>query len=401
MIRTLAVAVLSLWGAALFAQPRPLLSGDHPVDWWFVFKFNAGVFPGCGEAATPTCRFGGTPQHYKIGQQFAFASSESASLKMGSGCAGDTTKDPLGSTFDQVYNGAFFYALWNDQFKGDPMNDANSPWGHSKGMLAWDGNGEGFVLQVSTPSWPASGRADTPRQTDGNTLGCVEDDDVKVSQHFFALKLTRSDLTAVLRALQNASVATRVNNLQLVRNGGPADVQQLVNGLGVHSKATAATMTALSTGVKVISKPSGLQVPPWQMVSSLLGGIPLRVASWWNDPWIFTTTALTPMGCWSSALKKPGAVEIATSGQFAQKTFVLEGGGGPNFNHAKIGVSQDPSKHYSIFGDMNQQGDITGAKCDSSQNGRGGLFFVVDNAALFKDVTSLLQGAKAGTGPSN
>src|SRR5947199_2640123 len=33
----------------------------------------------------------------------------------------------------------------------------SSPWGHSKGVLAWNDAGEGFVMQVSTPSWPASG----------------------------------------------------------------------------------------------------------------------------------------------------------------------------------------------------------------------------------------------------
>jgi len=29
--------------------PAPLLSKGHPVDWWFVFKFNAKSFPGCGQ----------------------------------------------------------------------------------------------------------------------------------------------------------------------------------------------------------------------------------------------------------------------------------------------------------------------------------------------------------------
>ena len=35
----------------------------------------------------------------------------------------------------------------------------------------------------------------------------------------------------------------------------------------------------LSTGVKFMAKPSGLHVPPWQMVSSLLGGVGLRTAT--------------------------------------------------------------------------------------------------------------------------
>ena len=121
--------------------------------------------------------------------------------KQGGGCIGDTTADPLGATFGQVYNGSFFYVLWNDQFYGDPLKDKDAPRGHSKGMLAWNNNGTGMVLQVSTPSWPASGSAMEPRKTDGNTLGCVADNDVLVSQHFFALALSKDDVVAVLKAL--------------------------------------------------------------------------------------------------------------------------------------------------------------------------------------------------------
>ncbi|HTS66239.1 MAG TPA: deoxyribonuclease II family protein [Candidatus Acidoferrales bacterium] len=385
------------------AAPRPLLSAGQPVDWWFVFKFNTKSFPGCGGTAQRACIFGGTPQTYKegFGQQFALASSENAKLTMGGGCVGDTTKDPVGATFDQVYNGSYFYAIWNDQFKGDPEKDAETPWGHSKGMVAWNGAGEGFVMQVSTPSWPAAGSKSHPRKTDGNTLGCVKDDDVEVSQHFFALRLTKDDLATVLKAVQNASVATAPKNLQVVKNGGPADIQQLVNGLGVESKSTGATMAKLSTGVRLISKPSALHVPVWQLVSAELGGIPLRAATWWEGPKIPSTTASTKMGCWDKNLGKPGAVEIATSGQFGGKTLGLLGGACTDCNHAKVGVSTDAGSHLSIFGDMNQQGDITGKDCKSSQNGRGGLFYVLDNATLFAGVKSLIQGSSGGTGGSN
>src|ERR1700730_9207022 len=160
--------------------PEPLLSAGHPVNWWFVFKFNSKAFPGCGGGATRTCPFGGTVQNYKspFGQQFVYASSDKSTLQKGSGCSGDTTTDPLGATMDEVYNNDFHYVVWNDQFYDDPVikgctKECGSPWGHSKGLLAWNAGGEGFVLQVSTPSWPASGNAKSPRKTDGNTLGCV------------------------------------------------------------------------------------------------------------------------------------------------------------------------------------------------------------------------------------
>lgn len=71
----------------------------------------------------------------------------------------------VGATFNEVYNGDYSYVVWNDQFYAHPKLDCastngncSSPWGHSKGMLAWDASGDGLVLQVSTPSWPGGER---------------------------------------------------------------------------------------------------------------------------------------------------------------------------------------------------------------------------------------------------
>jgi hypothetical protein len=390
--------------------PAPLLSAGHPVDWWFVFKLNTKTFPECGAGVVRKCIFGGTVQDYKAGfsQQFAFASSENAKLQPGSVCAGDTTTDPLGATFDQIYNGngSYNYLIWNDQFYDDPViagckKECGSPWGHSKGMLAWNTAGDGMVLQVSTPSWPAAGNVKSPRKKDGNTLGCVLDDDVLVSQHFFALKLTKDDLVKVLKALQNASVVTDPKNPQIVKNGGPADVQALVKTLGVKSKATSALTETLSSGVELISKPSALNVPPWQMVSSFLKGVSLRAATWWASPEIPSTTATTKIGCWSNTLGKPGPVDIATTGTWAGQEIGLTGGLGSDFNHSKIGVSTSETEHYAIFGDMNQQGTLSGPNCASSQNGRGGTFYVVNNEELAASLTDLIKGKSANPAPAN
>jgi hypothetical protein len=376
--------------------PTPLLKTGQPVDWWFVFKFNTDSFPACGGTAQRACLFGGTAQTYKsFGQQFAFASSANHTLQQGSGCAGDTTTDPLGATFNQVYNGKLFYVLWNDQFYGDPIATEASPAGHSKGMLAWDKDGNGVVLQVSTPSWPGSGNSKNPRKTDGNTLGCVKDDNVLVSQHFFSLKLNKDDVILVLKALTRASVVTDPTKPQIVNNGGPADIQALVKGLGGVYKGKDFGKDKLSSGVTLISKPSNLNVPPWQMISALLDGEPLRAATWWANPEIPTTTADTVVGCWDSSLGKPGAVEIATTGTWDGKTIGLEGMADPEGNHAKVGVSTG-THTYSIFGDMNQQGSLgPPKKCSSSQNGRGGLFYVVDDPELFKSVGALIKGETA------
>ena len=384
-----------------FTAPAPLLKKGHPVDWWFVFKFNAATFPGCG-GPERACLFGGTVQDYgsKYSQQYVYSSSENPKLQKGSGCAGDTLDDPIGATFNQVYNNSYYYVLWNDQFYDDPhikgcSKSCGSPWGHSKGMLAWNDAGEGFVMQVSTPSWPASGNHSRPRQTDGNTLGCIDDNNVKVSQHFLALKLNKDDLILVLKALQNASVVTDPTNEQIVLNGGPSDVRARVKSLGKKSRNTTHMKVKLSTGVVLISKPSALHVPPWQFISATMDGIPLRAATWWAAPKIPSTTESTGITCWNDGLGTPGPVQIAITGEWDGMRLGLKGGPQLDSNHAKIGVSTDPGQPYSIFGDLNQQGALSGEKCSSSQNGRGGTFYILKNKTLFNSVTSLIAGETA------
>lgn len=392
----------------------PMAGKDQPVDWFFAFKFNSATFPGCtDDGVTPVVGsegiFGGTFQIYKNGhsQQYVFATSENPTLKKGEACLGATLNDPLGATFAQVYlTDEFNYMIWNDQFYSDPPQFPkfqDKPWGHSKGMLAWNEDGEGFVLQVSTPSWPASGSKENPRMTDGNTLGCIKDDDVEVSQHFFCLKINKSDLTIILNALINASVVTGQDIPQIVKNGGPADIQALVKLVGKVSKSRTFTAETLSSGVQILSKPSAIASPVWQLVSAQLGSIPLRVATWWEEPAVFSTDENTPISCWPDDMNKPGAVEIATSGIWDGTSLGFLGGAHPTRNHAKIGVSKDPMKPISIFGDMNQQGTLNPISeksgepetCVISQNARGGLFYVVNNQQLFESVSALLSGDSA------
>ena len=392
-------------GISSVSALSPLTANGHPVDWWFAFKFNSGSFPGCAGTAKPVCLFGGQVQSFSSSsQQYAFASSELKTLSAGDGCVGDTTADPVGATFNEIYNGSLNYVLWNDQFYQDPKicgnsNDCSAPWGHSKGVIAWNNSGDGLVMQVTTPDWPGSGSKMSPRKSEGNSLGCTQsDNDILVSQHFFALKLTKDDVVKVLSALQNASVVTDVHNAQIVKTGGPSDIAALVGNLGVRSASTTFTHETLSTGIQLISKPSALHVPPWQMVSAVLDGVSLRTATWWANPEIPSTTSSTTIDCWDSSLSTPGAVEIATSGIFGGKTLGFKGVATSNGNHAKIGVSTSGAHHYAIFGDMNQQGAISG-NCKSSQNGRGGLFFVIDDADLADSVTNLIAGDSAPTAP--
>jgi hypothetical protein len=380
--------------------PVPLLEKDKPVDWWFVYKFNAQTFPTCdkGEDADRECPFGGNPAAYRNSQQFVFASSANASLTKSDGCAGTT--DPVATTFDQIYRGKFRYLVWNDQFYKEPKvhacnaNSCGGPWGLSKGVLAWNDEGEGLVIQVTTPSWPAIGSKKFDRKA-GNTLGCIKKpNNIQNAQHFFALKLNKDNLLKVLDALANASVVTDVQELELVNIGGsPKEIKDRVMKLGQKSDSTEVKQFDLSSDIKLISKPSAMHVPPWQMLSSVLVSVDLKAATWWSSPQIPTTNGTKKIGCWDETLKnEPGAVEIAVTGQWDGEEIGLIGGQ----NHSKVGVSTSGKQHLSIFADLNQQGSLSG-NCSSSQNGRGGMFYVLNNERLFEDMTKLLDGKVAPT----
>jgi hypothetical protein len=131
------------------------------------------------------------------------------------------------------------------------------------------------------------------------------------------------------------------------------------------------------------------------------------VATFWQRDLIFSTPGLTQPGCWPPVLKpvSPGAVQIALTGTWDGKVIGLTGtpqrgaaGATIGANHAKVGVSTGSGPPLTILADMNQDGTISakGAlTCSSSQNGRGGLFFVMENQALHDSVAALLAGGSA------
>jgi hypothetical protein len=394
---TIASLVLAGSGPAR-AEIQPQLAKGKGADWIFVYKFNTRAFPHCADNADRSCPFGGKPMTYRSGwgQQYVYATKDHPALQEGSECVGDSEKDPVGATFEQIYDGGLNFVVWNDQFYNDPKiagcgTSCPSPWGHSKGVLAWDNDGSGLVLQVTTPSWPGAGNRHKARH-DGNTLGCVGDNNVLVAQGFFALKLNRDDTLAVARALANSSVVTDPKNPQIVKNGGPDDIRRVVAGLGVKSRSQQMTRTVLSTGVTLLSKPSAINASPWHLVSSVLGGVDLRVATWWNKNDIPDTKAGKVPACWPTQgnWRAPGAVRNAQLGNWDGTPLGLLGIGSQMGNHAKIGVSTSGSKPYAIFGDLNQEGALAGA-CAAKQNGRGGLFFVVEDKKLHDGVEALIS----------
>lgn len=376
--------------AGVAGPPTPLLDQTHPVQWFFAYKFNASSFP-TRQLRKSDCIFGGKPLTQKTGLKYAVASSAFSALTDVSGpLIGTTLNDPVGATFNEIYNGHLNFVVWNDQFNGHPRvhgcgDNCDAPWGHMKGVLAWDNAGNGLILQVSTPVWPGSGTAQHPRVGDGNTLGCTNKNNVKFAQAFFALKLSPADTAVVLDALANSSAPADVNEPQIRYIGGPPEFVTRALQLGQKDPPSATVIdTVLSSGVRLISKPSNLQVPPWQLVSARLGGIPLRTATW-ADPPIPEVDSSHPLTCWRSDLGSPGRIQVALTGRWMTKLI----GVSASSSHAKIGFSLDDTKPLTIFGDMNQQGALSG-NCTSAQNGRGGLFFVLEDRQLYATIRQLI-----------
>lgn len=394
------------------ASLAPLLGDGSSADWWFVFKLATEGFAGC--SGKPSCIFGGDVQSYKTGFGLQYLEAHSAggttsTLALNANCLG-SSDDPVSKTFAQIYDGtAPNYVIWNDQFYGDPQpsispkcssTECGAPWGHSKGAIAWDENGAGFVMQVSTPDWPGNGDNSKTR-SQGNTLGCVLDDNAKVAQHFFAIRLaTADDTKAVLQALQTASAVTDPANSELVKlTKGPSDLATLAQSLGQLSEATQPFDGKISTaGVRLIAKPHALNIPPWHMVSAL-SGAGLRTATWWASPKISSTKAGTP-GCWDSSLPEAQEVQVALTGSWAGTTIGFKGVTATSGNHAKIAHSLTGTT--SVFGDMNMQGSYSASDgaCTSSQNGRGGIFFLLEDQVMHDGLQSLLAGTTSDYEPS-
>ena len=293
-----------------------------------------------------------------------------------------TTTDPVRATFDSIYNGSPFFLIWNDQFYGDPKIEGcgngqlQFPLGPFQGHASLGTEkGDGLVLQVTTLSWPAAGSAKHPRKA-GNTLGCVStQNNINNAQHFFSLKLDKKGVLAVLAGLKNASVATDPANGQIARLGGPQEIRDAAEALGqkparkAPAKKTPEDLkiiqTQLTPDVMLISKPSNLNVPPWQMVSALLDG----ASEAYGDVVGFasksssSTKKSTKIGCWEGRVEvrqqESGRRHHRQERQLRWARAWLDRRAEPRRGwRDHVGIE----RLRLIFGDLNQQGTIKPVK---------------------------------------
>ena len=96
------------------------------------------------------------------------------------------------------------------------------------------------------------------------------------------------------------------------------------------------------------------------MVSAQLGGVSLRVASWWADPEIYSTVKGQTPSCWAPGLGTPGAVQNT----FQAYTQIV---GAPNdFHWTTLSVVD-----YGGSGGTGTRGACFGSVVDQLGSGRG------------------------------
>jgi len=111
----------------------------NPVDWFIVYKM-----PVLSKSKNP---------NFNQGYGYATLDPTHSSAFQISSNTLDKAAGYLGNTLDQVYNGAktkVGWMMYNDQ---NPDGSQTSTYGHSKGVVGFDGT-SGFWLIHSVPRWP-------------------------------------------------------------------------------------------------------------------------------------------------------------------------------------------------------------------------------------------------------
>ncbi|MFA6035188.1 MAG: deoxyribonuclease II family protein [Myxococcota bacterium] len=352
----------------------PLDGNGKPVDWWFLLKLPQGATSLCSGTTSPGCQYWQAPRAGGVCYLYADSNNPSLQLYSSPKLGFDNLvgpNNPVTRTLNQITGKSFI--IWNDQgsktSKPNKYPDKGAPIAHSKGAAAF-GVASGFVMNASTPNFP---------DPDLYTLGCQQDDNVEVSQHFFCFSLKKDGMTSWAQSIANAQLSVIANNNW---TGIFADTT-----VGGHS-TTQTLQTLGNVPIQLIVKGSKDFFIPWDYVTNTIGSS-VNALTWYASP----TTPPIPQGFKSSCLYKTPAnynIDIVTSLTTPDGTYSWCGQGEANgsYNHAKLGVGSSP---LVIAGSMNMQGDITVAGCESSQMGRGGDFYGLQSEELFDSLNQVFK----------
>lgn len=188
--------------------------------------------------------------------------------------------------------------------KGLPhyYSTCSSPFGHSKGAMAYEKNGQGFFLQGTTPNWP-----DPSQKSTYAPLGCQLDNNVYLSQSFMGLTLNSDTFTDMAPYIQAARVCS-TGTISCAGSDAAGHVidynctseQTRNESWSILDTAFAGTSNSkINSKSEVFKTSGGVQftftahssaddVPPWLIVANELG-VDLGVSSWWDFNYGFAT----------------------------------------------------------------------------------------------------------------
>jgi hypothetical protein len=348
----------------------PLDGNGNPVDWFFCLKFPEGM--GC-DCKSASCTHWDDKK--SKGLCYLYADSNNPIVRLNSdigyGCLNETN-NPVTQTLQQLTSDAS-YVIWNDQGKLTSQNgsykDCGAPHAHSKGAAGIISN-TGFIMNCSTPYFP---------DPDNFLLGCQDDDNAELSQHFFCFSVGSSDFSKWASTVANAKLCTLVTNKW--------DNYTDVTSGGKSSTVSLKTLNGIDINMMV--KGSEDFFIPWTFVADTVGE-DLSVLSFYGSPY-------TPPVCAGAKDAKctyndTPKQSITIVNSLGYKSYSWCGHGGPQntSNHAKIAIGSSPSD-LVICGSMNMQGTpATG--CKSSQMGRGGDFYAIHNKTLWSGLDGVFQG---------
>jgi len=197
----------------------------NPVDWFIVYKI-----PVLAKSKNPNFNKG-----------YGYASldpSHSSAFKISSFTL-DQDSGYIGNTLNQVYKGAkssVGWLMYNDQ---KPSGDTTTTYGHTKGVIGFDGT-SGFWLIHSVPRWPVPyGEAYSFPEFEriyGQNFLCISYDFARMNDVGYQLLFSRP---WIYDSNIPSSLSGRVSNLNAVLNG---EYQRASNAsiLEIHSQGNVA-----------------------------------------------------------------------------------------------------------------------------------------------------------------
>jgi deoxyribonuclease-2 len=301
----------------------PLNEAGQPVDWWFSYK-------------VPKLHGQTTGYEYLYHDADSKAPCKSEyRIDRGEGAINHTLAQALSGTPSDTLG----YILYNDE-RPDGAAD-NGGLGHTKGCLVWDtASGQGFWLLHSWPLFPATDLFKTqkyPTPIYGQTKLCL------------ALTLESLDAVAgqMIHHQEPQVYATKVPT------GTSESLAQLAAGASPNDPADSNVLSLTTVGgmaFQVIAKNRKWNDDYWNDLVGPILGVDMDVETWIRGPIAPTED--------KGGIFTTADIKFVNAGALGESVIWPE-----TADHAKWGISSDPTKPYVVVADINRM---------ISQRNRGG-----------------------------